>query len=142
MAALWQGLAGTEFAGALHRRIELGELRGWVVNEAAPAQIAEVDLFVDGTHAARIGLGVFRSGLAKGLEGPFGFRWPVPEVLLDGQPHEVIAAVADTRLMLPNSPLLLTPDELARDLVSGAASELRRGVAALDQNRGLRTPDG
>ncbi|WP_188261068.1 glycosyltransferase family 4 protein [Azospirillum tabaci] len=93
-------------------------IRGWLIDQDAPARSAAVEICIDGVSVATVMANLPRPDVAAstGYDNK-GFRFHIPAAFADGNPHMVTVFVAGTDLHLTGSPreVVVAPPAMQAD---------------------------
>jgi hypothetical protein len=97
-------------------------VRGWAIDLSKPDGQVELEVLIDGRPIGAIRTKDPRPDIARqfGGNGRTGFQYDLPEAFYDGHAHELLIRCANGA-PLRNSPVTLTPEALAKDLVAQIA---------------------
>jgi len=111
------------FSGALDE-LDGAVLTGWAWDPYHPSAVQQVEIEIDGQVEAVVSASELRGDLCgAGIgDGRHGFRFPLPQRLMDGRPHQVRARVAGQAFELEHSPkcFQLEFEGLLEGIVEGA----------------------
>jgi hypothetical protein len=110
-----RGKNAQHLEGALHKSLESRNLVGWVWDRHRPEETLSVTVYDGDAKLGKILANRFRQDLLDGGRGTgrYGFVFPLPEFIFDGQVHELRAVVEDHGYELQRSPLEFCTGESA-----------------------------
>ena len=124
--------------------IKCGALYGWALDDRELSRPVVVDIFIDGNRHTTLTCDMIRDDLASllGTDGEYGFCFPMPALLFDGEAHKIKVLYTNTEIALDKgeitlvrSPRLLTMSRLKLEQKiarNAAASKDDQSILAIE----------